>query len=271
MAKKRSARKTTTAAGTVKPRKSLPRSDRRSRAEQPILDDARLVARAARKHFGGIKKYDGTRKKKLFPSSRLDAYDKTIRSSSILVGGKRTAVAATAAATRAEEKARATVFAMLTEIRGVVDVGVVEADVPEMRKAFLVGAKLNPNSTPILITMAADVQQAWEKTPAFKAHAVELGITKATIAKLVDARRTLTAADTSQGEAKGERVGATAEKTAAMRALERETTYIRKVARLAFKDQPKILEAFRKKTPLALQRVRRGPATGSGTGTGTPT
>lgn len=267
MAKKRSARtKTTTTATAVKTRKSLLRSARRSRAEQPVLDDARLVARAARQYHAGFKKYDAKRKQKLFPATRLDAFEKTTRNASILVGGKRTTLAATKAATRAEEKARAVIHAMLTEIRGVVDAGADEENVPEMRKAFLVGAKLNASSTPILVAAAADVQQAWANKKLFQAPAVALGITASTIAKLTAANRTLRDADTSQGAVRGERVGTTAEKAVALRAVERETAYIRKVAKLAFRGQPKILEAFRKKTPLAFQRARK-PAASTGGGT----
>ncbi len=273
MAKKKRTTRTQTTATTAKPPKTLPRSSRRSRAEQPILDDARLVAQAARKHLKGFQKYDADRKKKLFPASRLDAFDTRTRAASILVGGKRTRKATSAAATRIEEKARAVVYAMVIEMRGVVDLGLTDEDNAfAMRKAFLVGAKVDAKSTPDLITGAADLQQAWASKD-FNTTAIALGIKKAMIAKLVDARRALIKADTSQGAVHGERVGETAEKTAALRAVERETTYIRKVAKLAFRGQPKILEAFRKKTPLALMRTSRKAVAGSAGGPppGSPT
>ena len=246
-----------------KPRKKVVRSTRRARGDQDVLDDARLVARVARANLKGFQKYDAARQQKLLPATRLTAYDAQIQRAGVLVGGRRTAKVATVAATRTEEKARVVVFDLVSEARGVIKAGV--KNDASMLEACLVGVSLDPKSTSRLITAAADLQQALEKNKGYRERAAKLGITKAFIATLVAARRALILADTSQGEAAGVGVATTAEKTAARKELERETAYVRSVAKLAFKGQPKILNQFRPQTPRAIARPKKPAAGGGGT------
>lgn len=131
----------------------------------------------------------------------------------------------------------------------------------EMRKAFLVGADLRPGSTPNLIEGAASVQQAWQDET-FHERAIALGITKAMVDKLVAGRRALIAANTGQHEQMNERAGTSAQGRSALRSVERETAHVRRVAKLAFRGQPKILAAFAKKTVRAIARSRKTPPPG---------
>jgi hypothetical protein len=239
--------------GSAAPRRSLPRSKRHSRAQQPILDDARDVLQTATRYHKSFRDYDAKRAHKLLPKSRLTAFAILIREGATLVGGGRTRKALAKTATRAEHKARVGLFEILVEVRGLVSTAV--TDDGDMREAFLVGAKLRAGSTPDVVKAAADVQQAW-KDPKFHERAVALGVDKAVIARIVAARRQVTSADTGQHGQMDDKKEAATGTVVALRRIERETAYFRKVAKLVFRTDPKTRVKFATKVKRA---IARGP------------
>jgi hypothetical protein len=248
---------------TTKTRKKVVRSKQPSRAQEAVFADARNVLRATRAKFAGFQKYDAKRTEKLLPKSRVDAFSTLIQTTTTQVGGSRTRSTLTKRATATEARARAAAFALVQEIRGVVNVAV--TDDAAMRKAFLIGVKVEPKTTSAVIKAAADVQQAWEDS-AYKARASKLGINQAMITSLVAKRRALTTADTTgQGE-QATKVGATMAAAAGLRSIEKETAYVRKVAKLAFKGDAKTLAQFAKKVPRAVARPKKTPTTPGGSG-----
>jgi hypothetical protein len=246
-----SKKKKGTAGVTAKPRKSVPRSKRHSRGQEPILVDARNVSKAARAVHKGFRAYDAERKVKLLPTSRLDAFDALIKSGATLIGGARARKAVTKGATQTEHRARLVVWNLVQEARGLVNLAV--TDDATMREAFLVGADVKPVSTTSLVKAAGDIEQAW-KQPQYRERATALGITKGMVGKLAAARRALTAADTTQRGEIATRVGATSNGKSTLRKIELETAYIRRVAKRAFKGDEIALLKFQKTIPKAIAR-----------------
>ena len=222
-----------------------------SKSFQNALKDARDTYTLANKQLPAILKADAKKKRKPVTRASLDAYKKLIDSVAKSGGAVQAGKSGVASATSAEKKARAPLYAALVDIRDDVAQSFAEPEHVALRRAFLEGTTLDINSTPRLLAAASAVLEAYGdgQESEHAAQAKQAGVDKASIKKLSSLHDTLAAADTTQGERIGARIGASSTKKSGLAQMTKQTTLIKAVLVRVMKRTPAARAAVRSKAP----------------------
>ncbi len=227
--------------------------------EERGVDFARSILSRARAWLSAIRRHP-TGKKQL-PKSRLDDFGDSIRAVTTAMTSHQLQKDGSAAATSTEEELRTALIALVRDIRD--SVGALASVGKDAAHAFGVGKRLSPKTNADALLLAAGQQQAFESED-FAPAAHKAGITSQQIAKLVSARRALANGATTQSTAVTTRVGQGIDKKALLRALAKETTSIRRIARIALRGNAAALKAFAP-APRTRTAKRAAKATPAGT------
>jgi hypothetical protein len=226
--------------------------------EYDAIADAKHVVAMTRSHFAAIAAADAQRKGKLLPESRLAAFEASIAAFEQAVATRGATFTAQVGIGFAKGRQRAELLTTLVEIRDEVKLG--RPDDAAMGRAFGVGMRLDRRSTIRLLVVGQLVLSSWGN-PAFAQAAVDLGITAERIARLRALVDGLIDAQVEHSSMRGVGRGQTLDKKQELRKMRRETTYLRSVARLVFRQQPEVLVEF--SSPVRRGTVRpRGPRSG---------
>jgi hypothetical protein len=256
----RSKSRTSTPSTTTKSARKAP--PKPATKEEGTIDFARNISSRARTRLGAIQKHP-TGKKQL-PKSRLDEFDEEIREATTAMTAHQLQKSGSAAATTTEENLRVALIVLVREVRD--SVGALEKVGKDAAHAYGVGKRLSPKTNVDVLLLSSEQQQAFESEE-FAPTAHEAGITEGQISKLVTARRALSNAATTQSNALTAKVGQGIDKKAMLRALAKETTAIRRIARIALRGNAAALKAFAPapKTRTAKRTAKKvaAPTTGS--------
>jgi hypothetical protein len=239
------------------------RPTRPKKKEQNVIADARHVAGAARRHFGVIEQVDAGREKKLLAPERLARFEANIEAFAAASSGSVTGVALQARATLSEAERRSVLYPVLRDVRA--DIKLTYKEEPAIGRAYGVGLKLSPLSTPSLLQVGGAMLSSW-KDPELRQAAERAGIDAPrmnVIAEHVDA---LTTADTAQNAALAQGRGRTLTKAQLSRSIRTETAYVRQVAAVVFREDPAMLTEFASTQPR--RAVKPRPDTGGAEGGG---
>ncbi len=226
----------------------------RSAKTDYVLDDARHLSRVARKHVKEFAAADKGKKKVRVSAALLNALDSKINA----VGKASAAVASTRThkehATASEVKARAPLAEALIEIRD--DVATIHDDDKAVRRAFGVGARIDKSSTPILLKLASDILYVVESDKPLAAAAKEAGIDATRIKQLRKAHDALANAQSDQVSAIADSRLDGVDKREFTRAIQKDVTFIHKVAAIVFRKSPKTMKEFASTLPKHKVRAR---------------
>lgn len=226
----------------------------RSAKADYVLDDARHLSGVTRKHLKEFASADKGKKKVRVSAGFLDALDSKINA----VAKAAASVASTRThkeiVTASEVKARAPLAEALIELRD--DVATIHEDDKAVQRAFGVGSRIDKSSTPILLKLASDILHVVENNKVLAAAAKEAGVDATRIKQLRKAHDTLAKAQSDQVSAiAGSRLDGV-DKRALTRAIQKDVTFIHKVAAIIFRKNPKALKEFASTLPKHKVRAR---------------
>jgi hypothetical protein len=224
--------------------------------EEETLDYARAIALAVKAQMPAIQKHPVG--KKLLTAARLAQFNKDISAASTAMTSHQLQKVSAQGATANEAKLRKALIDQVTTVRDAVSAlpGVDK----ETARAFGKGAQLKRETNAGALLLAAQQQQAFANAK-YSAAAADAGITAAQITAIMVARRALSNAASAQATTQTSKKGQGIDKNALIRALAKETTSLRKVAAIVFKNTPKTLTNF---APAPKKRVaKRKPKTPS--------
>jgi hypothetical protein len=236
---------------------------RPKQTESDVLADARQALAKGRKYLKQFKKADEEKKIKLVDEKRLNAFEQLIKSTESAVAGQPVRHRAVKSATRDEVGQRKKVFDSVTSIRE--DVKLAFPKDKPLAQAFASGMRISEKSTPQLLLAAGGILAAYsdKEHPAYRAAALDAGVTPKRIDELMSQRDALATADTTQNTQVSTRKSQTVDKKTVLLATRQETAFIRKVAARVFKSQPKVIAEFKstitRYTPKKRQKPEQPP------------
>jgi hypothetical protein len=235
-----------------------------------VVADSRRVLLAARKYVAQLRAAEKGRKAKLFPGG-VDAFltslGKSVAAVEQQAGAQVVRGKSMKGATASEKDARASLFDSLVTIRDAV--GLTPGVAPVVAQAFGHGMKIKATSTPVLLTTANALIEAYGD-PANRKVAAAAGITPALVKKCSAARDALAGADAAQGGQQSARKIGTQGKNAVVASLTKGVTHIRKVAKSVFRRDAAALTAFASTLPRHTVKKRAAKKT-SAPGAAAPT
>ncbi|HEY4120937.1 MAG TPA: hypothetical protein VGM56_23905 [Byssovorax sp.] len=229
---------------------------RASQTAQDLLDDAKRVLGAGKKHLKRFQAADKAKTIKTVTASGLAAFAADITAAGRAKGAVKAGKAAVGSATQAEQAARTKLFGLLAAIRDDVKLGY-PSDAP-LQEAFGVGQRLTDRATKKLLDAADAVAAAYEDDETdYAARAKAVGVTPARVASLAKARAALDDANQTQGAKLGARKGSASDKQTLLAKVTRETARIRAAAKVALKSDAKALADFA--SVVARRAVKKRP------------
>ena len=219
---------------------------RPKQTEQDIIADGKHVVGAARDHFAEIMAADMRRKNKLLTEARLTTFESSIANLERAVGGHAVIFSSLVGATALEGQQRSQLYNLIKDIRAEVKLG--NSGITKVGRAYGVGVRLNARSTPAVLNVAQRILSAWEE-PEYRQAALDAGVAEESIEELRRLTESLGGADTRQKMTRGTGIGQTGMKRQLLRTVRSETAYLRRVARLVFRNQPEVLAEFASALP----------------------
>jgi len=229
--------------------------------EQNVAAEGRHVAAATRRNMDAFQEVDARREKKLLTEEFLTRFELRIEGLDAATGGGVTGSAIKTKATTAEAAFREELYRELAGFRAEIRI-TYEKDDPGICRAYGTGLDLTPRSTPVLLKVGQAVLSSW-KEQELRAAAEAAGIEEARVSRIGQLVESLSQADTAQNEALTKGRGRTLTKAQLVRAVRADTTYVRGVAAVVFRDNPAVLTEF--ESTLPRQTVQPRGTRGKGT------
>lgn len=226
-----------------------------------MLDDAKNVVTAARKYQKQFAAADKGKKVVRVGPAFLNSVAANIalfeKVRGDVVVGKTTKESATAV----EVRARGPVYETIIDIRD--DVATTHRGNTAVAKAFGMGARIDRNSTPGLLKVAGDILSVVKGDKALAKAADEAGVNASRLAQLKKAYDALAKAQEGQVSAISKaRTGAVDRKTL-HKSINGDVAFIRKVATVVFRKDPKVLKEFETVRPKLSASKAKPPAPSS--------
>lgn len=218
----------------------------RKQPNKPVTGDERVIQESRRldallvKHYATMKK----RKPRLLLPERVTLFRATLRETTTAATGHMVGKNLARAAVARKDKLLAE---LAEEVIGIRDEIAAACDDPDTKRAFGVGSAADPRNAKQILALASLQQQSWESDE-FGPAARAIGIDKKRINRLIVKRREAAAARADQGEVFTSKVGLRAEKRRLVRELSKMNTQIRRVGRIVFSKDAKILPSFAEQT-----------------------
>jgi hypothetical protein len=239
---------------TIAPIMADKKKTARSAKTDYVLDDARHVLGTARKHQKEFLAADKGKKKVRVSAALLNGMDANIHAISNATSAVATSRARKEQATAIETKARMPLYETLIDIRD--DIATIHEDDKAVQRAFGVGTRIDKNSTPILLKLASDILHSIESDSGLGKAAREAGINAARVTQLRKVYQALANAQETQVSAiAGSRIDSVDKKKLSS-AIKKDTAFIRKVASVVFRKDPKTLKEFASTLPKRASRGR---------------